>query len=327
MATPGAATIDVSACICTYNRKERLGDALASLAQVRLPAGVGFEVVVVDNNSSDGTAETVADATAEGFSYRYVMEPRQGLSHARNRAIAEARGRLIAFLDDDVVVEKDWLQKLVLAFSVEPMPAAVGGRALLDAERALPRWWHDDFAGPAGHFDRGDSVLRSDKGYRGMIGIGANLAFDRRVFDRYGEFRSDLGRTGTSLAMGEELELLERLRRGGETLVYDPSVVVRHRPDLVRLSRSYLRRWYFQFGEWRFVAEGESDVARVLGIPRWRLRHVVEEGARWFYALITRKPGAAFQHELELFVFAGYLNGQWQRRCAGREKQLREIRA
>jgi hypothetical protein len=147
-----------------------------------------------------------------------------------------------------------------------------------------------------------------------MIGIGANIAFDRRMFERYGQFRTDLGRTGSSLAMGEELELLERLRANGERLVYDPAIVVQHRPDLGRMSKSYLRRWYFRFGEWRCVAERESQGVRWLDVPRWHFRAVVEDGARWLHALLTRRPAEAFLHQLHVVAFGGYVKRAWGRR-------------
>ena len=309
-----AVALDASVCICTYNRRESLIEALRSLGEMRVPDETGFEVLVVDNNSSDGTAEAVEELDSENLPLRYVLEPRQGLSHARNRGISEARGRVIAFLDDDIVVEVDWLEQLLEAFSAEPLPAAVGGPAYLDLDLSRPDWWHEEFAGVAGHFDRGPSVLRSDEGYEGMIGIGANLAFDRQVFERYGLFRSDLGRKGDSLETGEELEFLGRLRRNGEKLVYDPAIVVQHRPDQGRLSRSYLRRWYFRFGEWSFVNERDSRAVRLLDVPRWRFRDVFEESARWLYALLTRRPAEAFLHQLHVVAFGGYLKRGWGRR-------------
>lgn len=308
----GSATLDVSVCICTYNRRDSLLEALRSLAAARIPEEARHEVLVIDNNSSDGTAEAVAGLDEARLPLRYVQETRQGLSHARNRAIIEAKGRVIAFLDDDVVVDADWLANLLRAFDAEPRPAAVGGPARLPADFPRPPWWHEEFNGVAGHFDRGGAALRSDDDYRGMIGIGANLAFDGRVFEEHGLFRTDLGRAGTSLAMGEELELLDRLRRDDALLVYDPAVVVEHRPDLARITRSYLRRWYFRFGEWRYEVDRERQAVRLLGIPRWRLRQLGEDGARWLRALLRRSRPEAFLHELNIVAFGGYLKRGWK---------------
>lgn len=279
-----------------------------------VPEHASFEVLVIDNNSSDGTADAVQDPRWNSLPLRYIHEARQGLSHARNRAVTEARGRVIAFLDDDVAVEGDWLEKLLEAFSTDPAPAAVGGPAILDSDLRRPPWWHEQFNGPAGHFHRGDALKSSDEGYEGMIGIGANMAFARRVFATYGHFRTDLGRAGTSLAMGEELELLERLRRGGERLVYDPSVVVYHRPDLARVSKSYLRRWYFRFGEWSFENERGSDVVRWFGLPRWRIRYLAELVGKWLGAVFKRRRPEAFLHQLQLVAFGGYLKRSWSHR-------------
>jgi glycosyltransferase involved in cell wall biosynthesis len=319
--TAGAShsTVDVTVCICTFNRKNDLRAALASLAAVRIPTDTVWEVVVVDNNSSDGTGAAVAGLQSR-MPVRYFVETNQGLSHARNRAVAEARGRILAFLDDDVVVEPAWLQGVVHAFSGSPRPAAVGGPARLTATRPRPRWWHDDFAGVAGHFDRGTGVLSSDGGYADMIGIGANLAFERRVFERYGRFRVDLGRTGKSLEMGEELDFLDRLRRDGERLVYDPGMAVEHRTDPTRVSKSYLRRWYFRFGEWSHASEHTSRAAnapRILGVSRWRFRTAVEDVWRWLRAMLGRRHGDAFRHELHIVAFAGCLSRAWTQRNRG----------
>jgi glycosyltransferase involved in cell wall biosynthesis len=304
---------DVSVCICTYNRRDSLLEVLRSLTRMDVPEHASFEVLVIDNNSADGTADAVRDPAWRTLPLRYVHEARQGLSTARNAAVAEARGRVIAFLDDDVTVERDWLEKLVAAFGAGPAPAAVGGPAILDSDLRRPSWWHEEFDGPAGHFDRGDAVRSSDDGYRGMIGIGANMAFDRRVFETYGSFRTDLGRAGASLAMGEELELLDRLRRGGERLVYDPSVVVHHRPDLERVSKSYLRRWYFRFGEWSFEKERDSEVVRLLGLPRWRFKHLGELAGNWLRAVFTGRRPEALLYQLHLVAFGAYLRRGWGR--------------
>lgn len=309
--------LDVSVCICTYNRRESLLEVLHSLASVHVPEEATWEVLVIDNNSSDGTAGAVQGTEWRDLPVRYVHEPRQGLSNARNAAVSKAEGRVLAFLDDDVAVESDWLEKLLEAFDADPAPAALGGKAILDSDLRRPPWWHEEFDGPAGHFDGGDDVRTSDDGYRGMIGIGANMAFDRRVFETYGRFRTDLGRTGSSLAMGEELELLDRLRGGGERLVYDPSVVVYHRPDLARVSRSYLRRWYFRFGEWSFENERDSDVVRLFGLPRWRYRHLAELVARWLRAVLTRRRPEAFLHQVHLVAFGGYLKRALSRNRSG----------
>jgi hypothetical protein len=120
--------------------------------------------------------------------------------------------------------------------------------------------------------------------------------------------------------MGEELELLERLRSSSERLVYDPAVVVHHRPDLGRVSKSYLRRWYFQFGEWSFERDRHTPAARWLGIPRWRFRSLLEDGARWLHALATRRRAEALLHRLHLVAHAGYVKRAWSTRLERRPR-------
>ena len=122
----------VTITIQTYNNARVLEQALESLAELRCPDDVDYEILVVDNNSSDETAAVIEQyRTLLEPRFRSVFEPRQGLSYARNRAIAEARGEIVAFLDDDALVDPDWLAGHVEAYREDEEAVAVGGRVLL----------------------------------------------------------------------------------------------------------------------------------------------------------------------------------------------------
>jgi glycosyltransferase involved in cell wall biosynthesis len=299
----------ISVLICTYNRSHSLATALESLGQTHVPDGLRWEVLVVDNNSTDETAAVVARFADEGtLPVRHIVEAEQGLSFARNRGIREAAGDVIAFLDDDVVVSPEWLPRLAAAFDAYAAEC-VGGPARLDPAMPRPHWWRPEFDGKIGHFDRGDAVIVSRDVGDGMIGIGANVAFRRGVFDRLGFFRAELGRTQKRLYMGDDLDLVNRVRRSGGTAVYDPGVVVEHRPDLSRLTKEYLRRWYTYYGEWDFVRDLDAaiDAMRILGVPRWRYRTAARNALALVKAVLAGRRNDAFGSELRLRAFGGYL--------------------
>jgi glycosyltransferase involved in cell wall biosynthesis len=227
------AAMRVSIAIPTYNRAEELRRTLRGLARVDACAGEDYEVLVVGNRCTDHTAAVAAEmAPAFGGRFRYVEEEMQGLSHARNRALAESRFEVIAFLDDDVEVDPNWLGALVAAYRAEDC-AAVGGRAYLVYPRPRPRWLGEQVEGLLSKVEGGGRrrTAEPDELY------GVNLSLRRDWVERVGPFRTDLGRVGNSLAGDEDVDLLERIVRAGGRLVYEPGAVVGHRVAPGRLRR------------------------------------------------------------------------------------------
>src|ERR1039458_7067822 len=187
----------IAVILCTYNRCQLLVGALDSIAASVLPESLEWEVLVVDNNSSDQTREVV-----EGFSrrypgrFRYVFECQQGLSCARNAGIRESQSEILAFTDDDVIVEPDWLWTLTSVLQAGEWTGA-GGRIVAVWPGPLPSWLSTadpDTLGPYGEFNLG-----TESGPLRRPPYGANMAFRREVFEKYGDFRTDLGRSGSNL--------------------------------------------------------------------------------------------------------------------------------
>src|SRR5262249_25559041 len=132
--------MDITVIVCTYNRCQSLAKALGSVAASTLPDSVEWEVIVVDNNSSDKTREVVEDfCRRHPGRFGYVSEPKQGLSHARNAGVRKARGDIVAFMDDDIIVEPTWLRELTSAL-YNGQCAGAGGRILLERNFSPPRW-------------------------------------------------------------------------------------------------------------------------------------------------------------------------------------------
>jgi len=260
--------MDVSVILCTYNRFESLAKALDSLALSILPDTVEWEVLVVDNNSSDQT-----QAVVENFSrrypsrFRYLFEPQQGKSFALNSGVRESRGDVLAFVDDDVIVERDWLHNLTSVL-FDNKWAGSGGRILPPPGFVPPKWLA--ISGPrnlgvvlCAQFDLG-----STPGQLKDAPFGTNMAFRREMLDRYGAFRTDLGPRPGSELRNEDTEFGRRLMTAGERLYYTPSAVVYHEIRQERLRQGFFLAWWFDHGRATVretqVIPGAWDIMKLL---------------------------------------------------------------
>lgn len=255
----------ITVILCTFNRCHSLPAALDSVAVQLLPDSVSWEVLVVDNNSTDQT-RAVAEDYCRNFPgrFRYVFEPAQGLSRARNAGIHQAQGEIIAFIDDDVIAEPTWLQNLTAPL-IDGQWAGAGGRIVPPPDFSPPDWLTvggemDLLGALLPLFDLGDQA-----GEMNRPPYGANMAFRKNMFEKYGNFRVDLGRCGTKLLMGEDIEFGNRLMSAGERLRYEPTAVVQHPVPEERLSKKYFRSWWIDFGRTRIIERGARPP--ILGVP------------------------------------------------------------
>jgi glycosyltransferase involved in cell wall biosynthesis len=236
----------VSIVICTLNRAALLPRLLGALRE-QAPAD-GDEVIVVDNGSTDDTAEIVtrAAAASAGFPIRYQLEPEQGLSHARNRGITASSGEIVAFIDDDALPEPGWLAAHRDAYRHDRRVGAVGGPIQLLFETERPRWVTRSFEQLLGLYDLGPTrrLYAVDTGHE--TPSGGNMSFRRTTFDEIGLFDPELGRRGEDFLAGEEYELAHRLFAAGWRAVYEPTAAVRHLVPASRLRVAFFRnrmRW------------------------------------------------------------------------------------
>jgi glucosyl-dolichyl phosphate glucuronosyltransferase len=262
---------DITVILCTYNRCRDLETALESLAASEVPSSVTWEVLVVDNNSTDETREVVeAFCHRHSGRFRYLFEPKVGKSCALNAGIANACGSVLAFVDDDVTVGPTWLHNLT-ATLYDGDWAGTGGRILPAETFTLPAWLQGDLFDWAGmlwgSFDLGSNACELRRAPHG-----ANMAFRKSALERYGGFRVDLGPQGNSRMLNEDTELGRRLLAAGERLRYEPSAVVYHPVRKERLAREYFFSWWFDFG--RATIREIGVWPDVYGIPRDYLRVV-----------------------------------------------------
>ncbi|MGC2332008.1 MAG: glycosyltransferase [Candidatus Acidiferrales bacterium] len=271
----------ITVILCTYNRCRDLPRALDSILASELPDAVQWEVLVVDNNSSDQTREVVEDFCRRYPNrFRYLAEPRQGLSNARNAAIRGARADVLVFTDDDVTVEPNWLQNLTAPLE-DGQWAGTAGRIRLGQGFLPPRW-----LAVSGAFNLGGSLVQFDQGdEHGPLEkppFGANMAFRKTTFDKYGGFRTDLGRNGRGLIGNEDTEFGERLIAAGERLCYVPEAVVNHPVPPERLTKKYLRAYWFSYG--RGLARQEGKRLPLWKIPLRYLRRV-KRTLQWMFRM------------------------------------------
>jgi glycosyltransferase involved in cell wall biosynthesis len=261
---PSEVSPTVSVILCTWNRCESLQRTLETFCALEIPADWNWELLVVDNNSTDAT-RSVCESFASRLPVRHLFEARQGKSHALRRGIEAAGSGLLVFTDDDVDVDPRWLRELHDAAGRHPGATFFGGKILPRWETPPPRWLEQHsgglLAGVTVHYDRGD--VERALGAEEVPFFGANLALRRRVFADGFEFRTDIGPSGAEPTREEETELQKRLRAAGHHGVYSPAAVVHHRNPPHRMTERYVREWF-----------------KGAGICEARLKHY--DGMRWF---------------------------------------------
>lgn len=227
--------------ICTYNRADYLDDTLRSLKKCDEPEEQ-VEILVIDNNSEDHTAEVVhnhMNQQADTISIRTVEETRQGLSYARNRGIREANSPVIVFIDDDIRAVKSYINTWLLFFRKNPRVLAAGGKIHVQFDDPRPRWLSRYLLPLLGHHDHGDSIKQYSNKY---YPFGGNMAFKKDLFARIDLFDTELGRIGKDLKASEEKELFLRLKKNGIEIYYVPGAKLYHRVNASRLTIGYIRR-------------------------------------------------------------------------------------
>jgi glucosyl-dolichyl phosphate glucuronosyltransferase len=306
----------ITVILCSYNRSQTLASTLESLAASEMPSSVQWEVLVVDNNSKDET-QKVVDGFANRFPgrFRYLLEKQPGKSFALNAGVRASNADILAFTDDDLFVEPTWLQNLTLPLMSGEW-SGCGGRTLPANEFSPPDWMSiEDPHNQAGilfaSFDRGAEPCELR-----IAPYGANMAFRKEMFEKYGLFREDLGPSpnGDVPRPNEDTEFGRRLIAGGEHLRYEPLAVVCHPVVQSRITKQYFLSWWFDYG--RAEIREKKKRPDVWGIPRRyisisnRVLNIIPLRAyRW---LIESDPKRRFFYKCWTWVAAGELVEIWR---------------
>lgn len=266
----------VSVIICTYNRAQFLPQVLQGLAIQTLAPDL-FEIILVDNNSKDQTAEICTDFRQKNpsINFRYVLETRQGLSFARNRGIDEAQSDILVFIDDDAIPEKEYLYHISRFFETTPDAAAAGGRIYPLFESKRPVWMPDILTSLVAAIDLGDHVCLFKKKFP----IGANMIFRKSTIRKYGPFNVNLGRRGDNLEGAEEKDLFLRVTKAGEKVYYIPDAIVHHFIPDKRLTFAFFRR--------QALGIGYSEKVRAKNISRpTYFKSLIKEALKWIVSFL-----------------------------------------
>lgn len=259
-------SLGISVIVCTYNRVELLEGALQSLCEQTLKPSE-YEVIVVDNNSNDGTAPVVADFCRRYGNLHYCFERQQGLSHARNRGWREARGKYVAYIDDDCRAPADWL---AVAREVigQLSPAVLGGPYFPFYVTPRPAWFKDGY-GSSYKGEEAKPLAQNE------YLSGGNVFFRRSLLEGLDGFDACFGMCGDSLGYGEETVMQRRIRasRPDELIYYDPKLYVYHLVSPEKMSLRWVARRRFVDGRYSYLVFLRDTTERASQARL--LRHIV----------------------------------------------------
>lgn len=263
--------IRISLIIPTHNRAASLLRLLGSVVRQTADPAL-WECVVVDNASTDDTAARFAAFAAAHpqLDLRMVYEPQPGVSHARNRGLREARAELLAWADDDELLNEDFIAAYLDFFDRHPEAEVAGGGVIAEYTAGRPCWMSRYTEMPiANPMDFGPAVRPFP---HSRVPGGGNMAFRRAAALRCGGFDPALGRVGRELIGGEENDFFERIRRGGATIWYVPGAVIRHIIPPEKLTEDYFRRLCYNVGRsqrLRSEIHRRKHKARLLELCKW----------------------------------------------------------
>jgi len=301
----------VSVVVSTHNRQEDLRAALGTL--LRQTDDVPYEVIIVDNNSTDDTRRVVESAMAGSpVPLKYLFEPQQGVSYGRNTGIRHAEAPIIAFTDDDCRAAPDWVASIVRAFDRYPEVDCIGGRVVPTWPAEVPSWFTGRQASPLAICEHGDEDFPVDANHAATCLLTANLACRRTTFEKAGLFSTDFPR-------GQDRELQLRMWRRGCRGMYVPGVVVTVPVPADRLKKPYFRRWYASYGVVHARLEllealdstgrliTPSAGSRLFGTAPHVHRSFAFAAIAWVGAILRSREADRFYYENRLRYLGNYL--------------------
>jgi glycosyltransferase involved in cell wall biosynthesis len=309
--------VDVSVVVPSFNRAGSLDALLHDLVAQEAP-GLTYEVIAVDNASTDTTPSVVREWSRQSPAVRYVFEPRPGASHARNAGIAASAAPIVAFIDDDVRPRDDWVASIARAFAAHPEVDCVGGRVEPRWPRQPPRWLTPRHFGPlALQMGRGTSAY-IDADHASACLVTANFACRTQVFE-------DVGGFSGAFMRDEDREFNLRLWRAGKRGIYDDSVVTYAEVQPERLEKPYHRQWYAVTGasharlHFRAIIDQDGRLRDEgpgprcwLGSPRFLYREFLGHAASWISAACRGQEEARFFHECRMRYLLHYFRASLQ---------------
>lgn len=273
----------ISVVVATHNRVQHLAQALASLTRQTL-SSEKYEVLVIDNASTDDTAAIVVRLSSQFPFVKYIYESVPSANIARNIGWRQATGQYVAFMDDDAIASPDWLETIIRSFATtNPLPGIVGGRVIPIWEHPKPNWIQGKMLTALSVVDYGEKPkILNDKEYFFSV----NMTFQKKLLEQFGGFDVALGRIGKTLTSNDEILIAKKIRDAGHTFYYHPQASVQHFIPAGRLRMPWFIKRYFSQGYsdalmWRIVEKPDFFMRCEKGIfhlycflrnPRYVLR-------------------------------------------------------
>ncbi|TFD97780.1 glycosyltransferase [Dysgonomonas capnocytophagoides] len=271
---------------CTYNRDKYIGQTLQSVCDQKYPDN-NYEIIVIDNNSTDNTASICEEFRAEypNKNFRYFKEMNQGLSFALNRGIKEAQGEFLIFVDDDETIIPEHLERLDNHLRTYPEAVLCGTPVIPVYEIPEPKWmsrFTQRLIG--GYFDQGKEVkILEAKNYPGT----GHTIIKKELYERYGNYNTELGRKGTSLIGAEDKDMFNRLKNNNIVCYYLPDIPIYHHIPPNKMTDEFFHKLTYSIGK--------SERIRTKAVSEKEFRNrLLSEGIKWGASVV---------------LFAGYTLG------------------
>jgi glycosyltransferase involved in cell wall biosynthesis len=253
----------ISVIVCTYNRADCLEHCLQSLVDQTIDQSL-FEVIIVNNNSTDGTIDIAGKYTNDFSNFKLINETKQGLSNARNAGLQASKCEYVAYIDDDAKAHPDWLSYVLSNFTGRiPEPLAVGGIILPFYESDKPDWFKDSY-------ETRSWGIKPRYLKKGEAFSGSNMIFNKQFLLQYGGFSSEYGIVGNQLLLGDESVLFAKIvekEKREDLFLYDPDIIVYHLVPDYKTQPGYFIKRNFVAGQTNakmFKNEGLSHFIRII---------------------------------------------------------------
>jgi len=305
----GVETLTVA--ICTYNGGERLASLVTAVwQQAAAVDGVRVEILVVDNNSTDDTPAVVARCGENGVPVRRVLETRQGIPFARNRAVAEAPGPYLAFIDDDELPGPRWLATALEALRDEGAECVGGKIEVVLPGDGRPRWMIPAVEAFLGRIDHGDAPAWVTD--TSMPIYSGNVAYNVAALGERLHFDARYNRAGTGIGGGSDGILFRQLVDARARLRYRPEMVIEHHVGAEKLRRRYFLRLHFKGGVRHGAYQFPDYRRQVLGVPPFLVLQALRQAGKTL-GLVARRDPYALRQAMNLAFDLGCMVGCNQR--------------
>jgi glycosyltransferase involved in cell wall biosynthesis len=295
--------------IPTYNRMDMLLGCLRSVMDARVPEGMEVTVMVIDNNSNDGTCEAVK-SFSHPFALRleYVFVKRQGKAAALNESVAASNAEFIGMVDDDELIDRGWFECTAREFSNDPELEYIGGPYYPHWLSEKPAWLPQKYPGVIGIVNREQESYFS-RDFAGML-MGGNVVIRRSTLAKVMPYPEKYSKIGNKASRaGEDEVVYHRLLDLGAKGKVVPDLIIYHLIPPERLTKSYYRNWVWgrAMALGAQLREQPSTLPKLLGIPRYKFR----AAAQGLVALFSRSSSERFTGELDVLDSLGTLYGRY----------------